>query len=182
MPPHGQDSGSKTAKTYGPRRPRVLTPRQQIERHEHQKKLNRIRQRRAVAKRRANHDKNEAFKRGQRERAHNPRALAEKRERRARKKPTNTKRIDTDSTISLATLRRPMFLVESPRHKTVRETLTTTGPTDPIAASGPPTRHRSRRDTALIEAIAATYGESATLEQIAAQILKDPEHPWRQDR
>jgi hypothetical protein len=79
-------------------------------------------------------------------------------------------------------LRRPTFIIQSPTDGTHREVLDTEGPTDPIAADPTPLPHRSRRETAILEAIVAAYDPNATLEQIAEQILSDPASPWRFSR
>jgi hypothetical protein len=172
-------TGLRSPSTIHDSKPSLREARAEIELLEHRRALDKIRQQRARKKRRANPQANEAYKKGQRQRAAAATALAAKRDRNARKaaierRLTRTQDEQLTRTISAATLRRPKFVIIAPNGKRQREILETEGPCDPIAAQMPPlTKRRSPRETAMLEAIAKMYGQSATYEQIADGILHD---------
>lgn len=66
----------------------------------------------------------------------------------------------------------PTFITVRRGHKREKEKLTSRC-TDPIAADPTPIPHRTKRDAAMLEAIAKMYGEKATYEQIADAIMRE---------
>lgn len=75
------------------------------------------------------------------------------------------------SIVSLHELKSPRLIIRR-GHTITIEHLTTAGPRDPVAATGPPLQPpRSPRDEVILAAVRARYGENADLCEIAEYIL-----------
>ena len=172
----------------------LQSAKREIDALENRRAADKRRQKRARKKRRANPAAHQAYKKSQRERMAAPTALAEKRERNARRKAKPAP-LDLElhpSQISEAQLRRPnyksngrterwldhrdglhLLSSDKPATRALLKSATAAFRGDPVAADQTPLPRRSRRDTAILEAIAKMYGQQATLEQIADSILRD---------